>query len=68
VAATPPESTCILIHTRRIECLILRAVWAIESHVVAFVESRAVGQSDLMKIHPVTGQLQVLVGTVMDVV
>jgi hypothetical protein len=44
------------------------AVWAIEPQVLAFVVTRAVGQSFLEIFHPVRGQIKVLAGTIMDVV
>jgi hypothetical protein len=44
----------------------LRAGWAIEAHVFTVVIARAVGQSVVMSFYPVTGQLQVLVGIVVD--
>jgi hypothetical protein len=45
----------------------LRTGWALEPHSVTLVVARTVGQSVVMSFHPVTGQLQVLVGIIVDV-
>jgi hypothetical protein len=44
----------------------LHAGWAIETHSVAFVAAYTVGKFVVMGFHPVTGQLQMLVGMTAD--
>jgi hypothetical protein len=45
----------------------LHAGWAIEPHSVALVVAHVVGQYVITSFRPVTGQLQVLVGIIVDV-
>jgi hypothetical protein len=42
--------------------------WAIEPHFVALMVACAVGQPVVTSFHPVTGQLQVLAGIIVEVV
>jgi hypothetical protein len=46
----------------------LRAGWAIKPHFVALVEAHAEGQSVITSFRPVTGQLQMLAGIIVNVV
>jgi hypothetical protein len=45
----------------------LHAGRAVEPHFVTLVVARALGQSVVASFHPVTGQLQVLAGIIVDV-
>jgi hypothetical protein len=42
------------------------AGWAIETHSIAFMVAYTVGKFVVMGFHPVTGQLQMLVGMIVD--